>query len=84
MFGTSLTALIIAALAGVGAYFAWSENRAVSIGLGVVCVVASAVAVLMAFLGTLALVFKLLPLVVLVIGVWFVWRAIDSEEKHPS
>lgn len=81
MFGTSLTGLCIAALAGVGAYFAWASSKALALFLGVVCFIAAGVATLTAFLGALGLFFKLMPFIFLALGLWLVWRALSKEEK---
>lgn len=79
MFESTLTALVIAVLAAVASYFSWSSNKAVSLGCGVVCVIASLFALLFAFLGAVVLAFKLLPLVVLAVGGYLVYRAVSAS-----
>lgn len=71
MFGTSLTTLILGAVAGLGAYWAWKQNRkALSMGLGTLTFIFAVVAISSAFAGAVALVFKLLPILLIVLVGW--------------
>ena len=79
--GISLTTIIIAVLAGAGAYFAWEKSRAASIAMGMVCIIASASALVSAIFSALAIVFKILPLLLLAGGAWLVWRAIGKKDS---
>ncbi|WP_333620256.1 hypothetical protein [Dietzia sp.] len=81
--GFTLTAIIIAVLAGVGAYFAWSQNRMVAIACGVVCAVASSFAIIAAFVKAVALIFKLLPILLLVLAIWLIYRAV-TKRRHTN
>lgn len=74
MLGTTITAIVIAALAGLATFYSWERNKAVSAVLAIVTAVSSAVAVLFAFVGALAVFFKILPILLLVFGLWLVWR----------
>lgn len=77
--GFTVTTIVIAVLAGVGAYFSWNENRLVSLACGVVCAIASAIATIAAFVWAVAVVFKLLPIILLVIAIWLIYRAVAKR-----
>lgn len=85
MFESTLTAIVIAVLAAVAAYFSWNSNKAISLASGVVCVIASLFALLFAFLGAVVLAFKLLPLLLLAVGAFLVYRAVtkNSGPREP-
>lgn len=82
--GFTLTATIIAVLAGIAAFFAWRENRMVSIVCGFICAIASALAILAAFIKAVALVFKLLPIILLVLAIWLIYRAVTKDRDGDS
>ncbi|MGD7002009.1 hypothetical protein [Corynebacterium halotolerans] len=86
MFGTTITAIVIAALAGLATFYSWDRNKGLSAVLAIVTAVASAVAILFAFVGALAVIFKILPIVLLVFGLWLIWRVFlkksDSAETR--
>lgn len=71
MFETTLTTLILGAVAGLGAYWAWSqERRGLSVALGVLTFIFAVIALSTAFAGAVSLVFKLLPLLLIVLVIW--------------
>lgn len=82
--GFTLTATIIAVLAGVCAYFAWRENRMLSILCGFICLIASMLAIIAAFAKAVALLFKLLPIVLLVIAIWLIYSAVTKDRDDKS
>ncbi|MDH2456584.1 hypothetical protein QDW14_08885 [Corynebacterium bovis] len=82
MFKTTVIAVIVAVLAAVGAYALWSRSRAASVALGLVCLVASAVAVLTAFIGAVAVAFKILPIILLILGIVIVWKAFSGRSSR--
>ena len=82
--GFTLTATIIAVLAGIAAFFAWRENRMISIVCGFICAIASALAILAAFIKAVALVFKLLPIILLVLAIWLIYRAVTKDRDGDS
>lgn len=85
MFGTTITATIIAALAGLATFYSWDRNKGLSAVLAIVTALASAVAILFAFLGAVAVIFKILPILLLAFGLWLIWRVFlkksDSGES---
>ena len=76
----TVTAIVIAVLAGLGAYAAWSSNKALSLGLAALTALAGALGVIGAFLWALGVVFKLLPLALLAFGVWLIYRNVTRED----
>ena len=82
--GFTLTATVIAVLAGVAAFFAWRENRMVSIVCGFICAIAASLAILAAFVKAVALVFKLLPIILLVLAIWLIYRALTKDRDSDS
>ena len=81
MFETTLTATIIAAVSAAVAYFTWNTNKAVASLGAVVCLVAAAVAVLAGFLGTVILVLRIIPVLLLVLGIWIAWKVFTSRSE---
>ncbi|AWT25748.1 MULTISPECIES: hypothetical protein [Corynebacterium] len=80
MFGTSLTTLILGAIAGLGAYWAWDQNRrGLSVGLGVLTLILAVVAVVTAFAGAVAVIFKLLPILLIVLVGWLGFRQLQKK-----
>lgn len=71
MFGTALSTLILGAIAGVGAWWAADQDRWVwSFVLGALTLVFAVVAISTAFAGAVALVFKLLPILLIILVGW--------------
>lgn len=79
MFETTLTATIIAAVAAAIAYFTWNTNKAVASLAAVVCLVAASVAVLTGFLGAVVLVLRIIPVLLLALGIWIAWKVFSSR-----
>ena len=69
MFGTFITSLIIAALGGAAAFYSWRQNAMVALISAGVCLVASIIAVITGLASTVAVVFKLLPWLLLALGI---------------
>lgn len=80
--GTTITAIVIAVLAGVGAFYSWDRNRGLAAGLAVVTLLAGAIGTLGAFVAALGLFFRLLPILFVVLGVWLVYRYIKSRRDN--
>ena len=80
--GTTITAIVIAVLAGVGAFYSWDRNRGLAAGLAVVTLLAGAIGTLGAFAAALGLFFRLLPILFVVLGVWLVYRYIKSRRDN--
>ena len=82
MFGTFITSLIIAALGGAAAFYSWRQNAMVALISAGVCLLASVVAVITGLASTVAVVFKLLPwLLLLALGIWLVYRMITNRNS---
>lgn len=79
--GATITAIVIAVLAGIGTYYTWERNKGLSMGLAVVTAIAGAVGTLLAFVQALALVFKLLPILLLALGIWLIWKVARSRNN---
>ncbi|QGU08083.1 hypothetical protein COCCU_10830 [Corynebacterium occultum] len=73
MLSTTIIASVIAFLGGVAAYYTWKENRGLSIICGALGTLAAAIAVVLAFIGTLMLIMKIIPILLLVGMVWLCW-----------
>lgn len=81
MFGTFITSLIIAALGGAAAFYSWRQNAMVALISAGVCLVASIIAVITGLASTVAVVFKLLPWLLLALGIWLVYRMITNRNS---
>lgn len=80
MFGTSLTTLILGAITGLGAYWAWKQNRkALSVGLGFLTLIFAITAIGAAFAGAVAVVFKLLPLLLILLVGWLGIKQLQKD-----
>lgn len=86
MLETTITASLIAALAGVGTYYSWERNRLLSALLAVVTAGAAVVAALFAFIGALALIFQILAILLLLLGIWLIWKVATrgSKQRKPE
>ncbi|WKD58827.1 hypothetical protein [Corynebacterium caspium] len=73
------TALIIAVLAGIAAGATWNTNAVLSLGTGVVFLLASAVATLIILGKTIALIFKLIPLALVAAAIYLCYRALTKQ-----
>lgn len=82
MFGTTVTATVIAALAGLATYYSWDRNRLLSALLAVVTALSAAVAVIFAFVGALAIFLRILPTLLLLLGLWLVWKVITRDKRE--
>ncbi len=80
MFGTAITSLIFGAISGAGAWWAADQDRWgwASI-LGVITLVLAIVAISTAFAGTVAVVFKLLPILLLVLVGWLGFKQLQKR-----
>ncbi|HZK31853.1 MAG TPA: hypothetical protein VFC72_02965 [Corynebacterium sp.] len=72
--GLTITAIVIAVLAGIGTFYSWTSNRKLSLGLAVVTLLAGAAGTIGAFIAALHLLLKLLPILLMVGGIWLIWR----------
>ena len=81
MFGTFITSLIIAVLAGGVAFYSWRQNSMVALASAAVCLIASVIAVITGLASTVAIVFKLLPWLLLALGIWLVYRVLTSRNS---
>lgn len=81
MFGTFITSLIIAALGGAAAFYSWRQNAMVALISAGICLVASIIAVITGLASTVAVVFKLLPWLLLALGIWLVYRMLTNRNS---
>jgi uncharacterized membrane protein YfcA len=82
MFGTALTTLILGALSGAGAWFAWDQDRrGLSVALTVLTLVFAVVAISTALAGTVALVMKLLPILLIVLVAWLGFKQLQNKSS---
>lgn len=77
---TTITLIVIAVLAGAAAYYSWGRNRAVSIASGAICLVTSAIATIAAFVWALGVIFKIIPILLLVAAIWIVYKAFTADK----
>ena len=80
--GFTLTTIIIAALAGYGAYSFWNKNRFVGLCLASVSGVAAVLAFFALLFQAVAITFKLLPLIVVAAVAWFIYLGIRSRRDN--
>ncbi|MCJ7859174.1 hypothetical protein [Corynebacterium kalidii] len=82
MFGTALTTLILGALSGAGAWFAWDQDRkGLSVALTVLTLVFAVVAISTALAGTVALVMKLLPILLIALVAWLGVKQLQNKSS---
>ncbi|MEY8564944.1 hypothetical protein AALF15_00025 [Corynebacteriaceae bacterium 7-707] len=82
MFGTALTTLILGALSGAGAWFAWDQDRrGLSVALTVLTLIFAVVAISSAFAGTVALVVKLLPILLIILVAWLGVKQLQNKSS---
>jgi CHASE2 domain-containing sensor protein len=82
MFGTALTTLILGALSGAGAWFSWDQDRkGLSVALTVLTLVFAVVAISTALAGTVALVMKLLPILLIVLVAWLGVKQLQNKSS---
>lgn len=84
MLETTIIASVIALVGGAAAYYGWQNHKLVSIIGGAVGIVAAAVAIIGAFIGALAVIFKLIPILILVGIIWLLWKIFGSRSSSDS
>lgn len=77
--GFTVTAIVIAVLAGIGTFYAWDRNKGLSMGLAVITLLAGAVGTVGAFVAALSFFFRILPILLMVGGVWLIWKVIQKN-----
>lgn len=83
MFGTAITTLILGALAGVGTWWASDQNRwGLAAGLGVLTVIFAIVAISTAFAGTVAVVVKILPILLIALVAWLGVKQFQKSKQR--
>lgn len=85
MFGTALTTLILGALSGAGAWMSWEQDRrGLSVALTVLTLIFAVVAISTAFAGTVALVVRLLPILLIVLVAWLGFKQLRKGKSEPK
>lgn len=85
MFGTAITTLILGALSGAGAWFAWDQDRkSLSVALTILTLILAVIAISTAFAGAVAVIVKLLPIVLIVLVGWLGIRQLQNKKSKPS
>lgn len=74
MLKTTIIASIVAILAFVATHYTWDRNKAVSLIAACVGLVASAVAVIVAFVGAVVITFKIIPVLILLAAAYILYR----------
>ena len=83
--GFTLTTIIIAALAGYGAYSLWNKNRFFGLILASVAGIAAVLAFVAILFQAVAVTFKLLPLIVVGLVAWLIYLAVRSRnDANPA
>lgn len=84
MFGTALTTLILGAISGAGAWFSWDQNRkGLSVALTVLTLIFAVIAISTAFAGTVAVVIKLLPILLIILVAWLGFKQLQNKSSKP-
>ncbi|AWB82510.1 hypothetical protein C3B44_09235 [Corynebacterium yudongzhengii] len=83
--GTTATAIIIAILAGIGTVYTWDTNKLLSLALAAVTMIAGIIGTVGAFISALGLFFKLLPLVLVGVGIYLIYKVVQKnrDEQPP-
>lgn len=76
--GITTTAIVIAVLAGLACFYSWDRNRGLSLGLAIVAGIAAFFGLIGAFFWALGVIFKLIPIVLLVGAIWLIVRRVRS------
>ncbi len=79
MLQTTIIASVIALLAGLATFYGWQHNKVIAVVTALVCAVSAAVAVIVAFAGTVVMIMRIIPILLLVFGIWLVWKAATRE-----
>lgn len=85
--GFTFTTIVIAALAGFGTYSFWNKNRFLGLVFAAVCGIAALLAFFALLFQAVALTFKLLPLIVIGVIAWLIYRAVSKRgdrEEQPA
>jgi CHASE2 domain-containing sensor protein len=84
MFVTALTTLILGAISGAGAWFAWDQNRkGLSVALTVLTLIFAVIAISTAFAGAVAVVVKLLPILLIILVAWLGFKQLQNKSSKP-
>ncbi|MDN5722984.1 MAG: hypothetical protein L0J74_04095 [Corynebacterium sp.] len=85
MFGTAITALIFGTISGAGAWWASDQDRwGWATILGVVTLVLAIVAISTAFAGAVAAVFRLLPLLLIILVGWLAYKQFQKNKAESN
>lgn len=84
MLGTTIIASVIAFLGGAAAYYSWNQNKAISVVAALIGTIAAAVAVILAFVGAVLLIFRIIPILLLVGLLWLLWRRFADRSSGSS
>ncbi|MGO1950044.1 MAG: hypothetical protein ACTH1D_10440 [Mycobacteriaceae bacterium] len=80
MFGTAITTLILGALSGLGAWWAWEQNRkGLSVALGALTLIFAVVAISTAFAGAVGVIFKVLPFLLIALVAWLGFKQLQNK-----
>ncbi|AKK11674.1 hypothetical protein [Corynebacterium uterequi] len=82
--GITATSIVVAVLAGIGSYYSWNNNKPLSMILGIVTMLAGTVGAVGAFFHALGLIFKLLPILLMILGAWWVYTMFRSHSSTPK
>jgi CHASE2 domain-containing sensor protein len=77
--GFTVTAIVIAVLAGIGTFYTWDRNKGLSMGLAVITLLAGAAGTVGAFVAALSFFFRILPILLMVGGIWLIWKVIQKN-----
>ncbi len=84
MLETTIIASVIALLGGAAAYYGWRNHKLVSLLGGAIGIIAAAVAIIGAFIGALAVIFKIIPVLILAGLIWLLWRIFGNRSTDSS
>ncbi|MCK7638016.1 hypothetical protein M0E82_08410 [Corynebacterium sp. P7202] len=78
MFGATVTFTVLAVCTAVAGFFTWERNKGVSFLLGGATIVLSSIALILAFVGAVVGFFKILPILLLLVGCYILYRRLGS------
>ncbi len=82
MLQTTIIASVIALLAGLATFYGWQNNKLIAVVTALVCALSAAVAVIAAFVGTVIMVMRIIPILLLVFGIWLLWKAATRDRSR--
>ncbi|MEZ2122326.1 MULTISPECIES: hypothetical protein [unclassified Corynebacterium] len=79
MFGATVTFTVLAVITGVAGFFTWERNKMYSLALGAATIVLASIALILAFVGAVVGIFKILPILLILVGCYILYRRLGTS-----